>query len=76
MKLNKEANVDFFQLAVDAINDNFRCFDAIHVFEDTLSDMNLNLDSVLSLAKDIFEGIQNDMAAYTQFKPFEGFVSK
>lgn len=76
LKLNRDGDIDFCQLAVDAMNDNFRCFDAIHIFEDTLSDMNLNLDSVLRLAESMFEGMQNDMAAYTQFKLFDDLLVK
>lgn len=76
VNLNKKQNIDFCQLAVDAMNDNFRCFDAIHIFEDTLSDMNLNLDSVLRLAESLFDRVQGDMVAYRQFKPFEDLITK
>lgn len=76
IQLNKEDGIDFCQLAVDAMNDNFRCFDAIHIFENTLSDMNLNLDSVLRLAESLFNGMQGDMVACIQFKPFEDLIAK
>jgi len=76
VKLNKEDNIDFCQLAVDAMNDNFRCFDVAPVLEDTLSEMDLNISSVLCLIERLFEGMQGDMMAYRQFKPFEGLVTK
>lgn len=76
VKLNKEANIDFCQLAVDAMNDNFRCFDAIHIFEESLSEMTLNLDSLLRLAESLFEGMKGDMAAFVQFKPFNDLIIK
>lgn len=76
VKLNKEAGIDFCQLAVEAINNNFSCFEAINIFENTLLDMNLNVSSVLRLAESMFEGMQNDMAAYVQFKPFEDLIAK
>lgn len=76
VKLNKQNNIDFCQLAVEAMNDNFRCFDVAPVLEEALSDMNLNVDSVLRLAESLFTGMQGDRAAYIQFKPFEDLIAK
>jgi hypothetical protein len=76
IKINKEDGVDFCQIAVDAINDGFRCFDVTPVLEESLADMNLNISSVLMLAESLFEGMQGDMAAFRQFKSFEDLVVK
>ena len=76
IKINKEDGVDFCQIAVDAINEGFRCFDVTPVLEESLADMNLNISSVLRLAESLFEGMQGDMAAFRQFKSFEDLVVK
>lgn len=76
IKMNKENGVDFCQVAVDAMNDNFRCFDVPPILEDALPDMNLNIDSVLSLSESLFQGMQGDLLAPKQFKPFENLIVK
>lgn len=74
--LNKEDGIDFCQMAVDAINDGFGCFDIIPVLEEALPDMNLNVSSVLGLTECLFEGMQGGMAAFRQLNPFKDLVVK
>lgn len=74
--LNKDQNIDLCQMAVDAMNDSFRPFNVSPIFEDAMSDMNLNIASVLRLAEALFEGMQGDMIAHRQFKPFDDLILK
>ncbi|MCW8922267.1 MAG: hypothetical protein OQK69_01370 [Gammaproteobacteria bacterium] len=76
VEINKEEGVDFCEMAVAAMNDGFGCFNVTPVLDDSLSDMELNMDSVLSLMECLFEGMKNDMAGHVQFKPFEGLITK
>lgn len=76
IKLNKENGIDFCQIAADAIRAGFRCFDVAPVLEDALPSLDMHVSSVLQLTECLFEGMQGNMMAFRQFKPFEGLVAK
>ncbi len=74
--LNKENGIDFCQVALDAITDGINCFDVIHVLEDALPNLNLNISTILQFTEKLFELMQRDIMADAQFRPFQGLVVK
>ena len=76
INLNKEDGIDFCQVALDAINDGFRCFDVTPVIEEALPSLDLNISSVIHLTESLFECMKGDIAAYRQLRPFEELIVK
>lgn len=74
--LHKEANIDFCLKASLAVEEGFSPFNVTHTFENILTEMNLDVHSVMGLIRSLNTSMQGDMAAYTQFEPFQGLVSK
>ncbi|MCW8128508.1 hypothetical protein [Microbulbifer halophilus] len=76
LSLNDEANINLCLMASLAVEEGFSPFNVTHIFENVLPEMSLNVHSVMGLIRSLNTSMQGDMAAYTQFAPFRGLVSK
>lgn len=76
LSLDNEENINLCLMATLAVEEGFSPFNVTHIFENVLPEMNLNVHSVMGLIRSLNTSMQGDMAAYTQFAPFQGLVSK
>lgn len=77
IKLNKSADVDFCALFCRAIeNSQHRVFKIIDMLKDTLSELNLTSDGLLTLFEKVYQETQNDMMASVQYEPLKALVEK
>ncbi|MEJ2406654.1 MAG: hypothetical protein P8171_20645, partial [Candidatus Thiodiazotropha sp.] len=77
IKLNKDADVDFCALFCSTIeNSKHRVFNIIDMLKDTLSELNLTSDGLLTLFEKVYQETQNDMMASVQYEPLKALVEK
>tara|TARA_A200000113_G_scaffold191225_1_gene179875 strand:+ start:160 stop:1938 length:1779 start_codon:yes stop_codon:yes gene_type:complete len=77
IKLNKDADVDFCALFCSAIeNSKHRVFNILDILKDTLSELNLTSDGLLTLFEKVYQETQNDMMASVQYEPLKALVEK
>src|SRR3990172_5294148 len=69
IELNKSDGLDFCKLALDAINDGFNCWNALHVLADVIPHLELKMDSTLMLLEEFHKSMQNDLASGLQYAP-------
>ena len=77
IKLNKEVGVDFCAVFSGAIeNAKHRVFNIIDMLKNTLSDLNLTSDGLLTLFQKVYQETQNDMMASVQYELLKALVEK
>lgn len=72
--LNQSDGIDLCDLGSQAIDDGFPVFDVIHVLEEAIPYLNINIETFIGLLEKLYEGTQNDLAAHLQYKPINKLV--
>lgn len=74
ISLNKNHQIDFCALGLEAINQGFSCFDIPQILDSAFQNMTLNINSVIELIKCLNERMQRDLYSYIQISPFKGLA--
>ncbi|NOR57579.1 MAG: hypothetical protein GQ474_03555, partial [Sulfurimonas sp.] len=65
--LKEESGIDYFRLAIDAINSQYSVFTLSRILEKVASFSILNMQNILNLYEIIFESMRGDGASYFQY---------
>lgn len=76
LELHRATKIDFCLKGAQAIDHGVSPFDVAHVLEGVLYEMDLDVKSVLTLIQKFNQGMRGDLAAFTQFQPFQNLVER
>lgn len=76
IELNKNKEVDFCELGIQAMKAGFSCFDINHILEDAIPFLSLNIKSTFEYLKGLYNSMQGDLAAGTQYTPIANLTNE
>ncbi|MBF8982720.1 hypothetical protein IZY60_04115 [Lutibacter sp. B2] len=76
VNLNREHNIDIYEIAVSAIEQGYSCFDVHHVLEDSIPVFQCNIESFLRYLETMYVSMEGDLAQSIQYKPILQLVEK
>lgn len=76
IELNTKHGWDFCELAIQAMNEGFNCFDIHHILRDAIPLLNHNLKSTVEYLKKIHTSMQGDLVSGNQFSTIENLTHK